>query len=93
MEYMATKLKEEYEKWGLTINLEKNKYVCIGEGKETLKFAGGEEMQACTECTYEYLGTKIDQMGDNITEIKDRITKKIYKCIKLYFVAQKYYKK
>ena len=24
MEYMARKLKEEYEKWGLTINLEKN---------------------------------------------------------------------
>jgi len=23
MEYMARKLKEEYEKWGLTINLEK----------------------------------------------------------------------
>jgi hypothetical protein len=29
MEYMARKLKEEYEKWGLAINLEK-KYVCIG---------------------------------------------------------------
>ena len=24
MEYMARKLKEEYEKWGLKINLEKN---------------------------------------------------------------------
>ena len=24
MEYMARKLREEYEKWGLTINLEKN---------------------------------------------------------------------
>ena len=24
MQYMARKLKEEYEKWGLTINLEKN---------------------------------------------------------------------
>ena len=24
MEYMARKLKEEYEKWGLVINLEKN---------------------------------------------------------------------
>jgi C-terminal processing protease CtpA/Prc len=33
MEYMARKLKEEYEKWGLAINLEKTKYVCIGEGK------------------------------------------------------------
>ena len=59
MEYMARKLKEEYEKWGLAINLEKTKYVCIGEGKETLKFYGGEEIKPCTECTY--LGTKIDQ--------------------------------
>jgi hypothetical protein len=29
MEYMARKLKEKYEKWGLAINLEKKtKYVC-----------------------------------------------------------------
>ena len=27
MEYMARKLKEEYEKWGLAVNLEKTKYV------------------------------------------------------------------
>jgi hypothetical protein len=27
MEFMAHKLKEEYEKWGLTINLEKTKYI------------------------------------------------------------------
>jgi hypothetical protein len=33
MEYMTRKLQEEYEKWGLTINLEKTKYVCMGEGK------------------------------------------------------------
>ena len=26
MEYMVRKLKEEYEKWGLAINLEKSKY-------------------------------------------------------------------
>ena len=43
----------------------------MGEGKETLKFDGGEEMKPYTECTY--LGTKIDQWGDNTTEIKHRI--------------------
>ena len=26
MEFMARKLKDEYEKWGLTMNLEKTKY-------------------------------------------------------------------
>jgi len=31
---MARRLREEYEKLGLGINLEKNKYVCMGEGKE-----------------------------------------------------------
>jgi hypothetical protein len=72
MEYMARKIKEEYEKWGLTINLEKPKYVCMGEGKEILKFDGREEIKPCIECTY--LGTKIDQSGDNTAEIKHRIS-------------------
>ena len=47
------------------------KYVRMGEGKESLKFGGGEEIKQCTECTY--LGTKIDQWGDNTQEIKHRI--------------------
>jgi len=42
---MARKLKEEYEKWGLTINLEKTKYICTGEEKESLKFDSGEEIK------------------------------------------------
>ena len=48
MEYVARKLKEEYEKWGLAINLKKTKYVCMGEGKEILKFDGGEEIKPYT---------------------------------------------
>jgi hypothetical protein len=71
MEYMARKLKEEYEKWGLAINLEKTKHVCVGEGKVILKFDGGEEIKPCTECTY--LGTNIHQLGDNTTEINHGI--------------------
>ena len=35
MGYVARKLKDEYEEWGLTISLEKMKYICIGEGKES----------------------------------------------------------
>jgi hypothetical protein len=27
MEFMARKLKKEYEKWGFTMNLEKTKYI------------------------------------------------------------------
>jgi hypothetical protein len=70
-EYMARKLKEEYEKWGLATNLEKTKYVCMGVGKETLEFDDREEIKPGTECTY--LGTKIDQLRDNTTEIKQII--------------------
>jgi hypothetical protein len=72
VEYIARKLKEEHEKWGLAIHLEKTKYVCIGERKETLKFDSGEEIKPCTECTY--LVTKIDQSEDITTEIKHRIS-------------------
>ena len=38
------------------------------ERKVILKFDSGEEIKPCTECTY--LVTKIDQLGDNKTEIK-----------------------
>ena len=71
MEFMARKLKEEYEKWGLTMNLEKTKYICVGEEKKSLKFDSGEEIKPSMECTY--LGTKIDQSRDNTTGIKHRI--------------------
>jgi DNA-directed RNA polymerase subunit RPC12/RpoP len=47
---------------GLIINSEKTKYVCMGEGKEILKFDGGEEIKPCTECAY--LATKINQSGE-----------------------------
>jgi hypothetical protein len=55
------------KKWGLAINLEKTKYVCMREGKEILKYEGGEEIKPRTECIY--LGTKRDQSGDNTIEI------------------------
>ena len=76
MEYMARKLKEEYEKWGLASHTFRKKKlnICMGEGKEILKFDGGEEIKPCTECTY--LGTKTDQSGHNTTEIKHRISQK-----------------
>jgi hypothetical protein len=75
MEFIARKLKKKYEKWGLTMNLEETKYMCmykcIGEEKESLKFDSEEEIKPSTQCIY--LGTKIDQTGDNRTEIKHRI--------------------
>ena len=55
IEYMARKLKEEYEKWGLYINIEKTKYLCIGEERENITFNNGEELKPSIECT-SYLG-------------------------------------
>jgi hypothetical protein len=55
-------------------HLEKTKYICIEEEKESLKFDSREEIKPSTECTY--LGTKIDQTGDNTTEIKHRINQR-----------------
>jgi hypothetical protein len=48
--------------------------LCIGGEKETLKFDCEEERKPYTECTY--LGTKIDQLGNNTTEIKHRISQR-----------------
>jgi len=42
------------------------------EKERNFKFDSGEEIRPRTECTY--LGTKIDQSGDNTTEIKHRIS-------------------
>ena len=42
MQFIVRKLKE-YEKWGLTMNLERTKYICMGEEKERLKFDSGEK--------------------------------------------------
>jgi hypothetical protein len=47
--FLYIKVKEEYKKWGLAINFEKTKYVHMGEGKEILKYDGGEEIKLCTE--------------------------------------------
>ena len=60
---MARKLKEEYEKWGLYINIEKTKYLCIGEERENIIFNNGEELKPSIGCTY--LGIKLDHSGDN----------------------------
>jgi hypothetical protein len=37
MKYMARKLKEVYEKWGLTINLEKNQICIYGRRERNFK--------------------------------------------------------
>ena len=37
LEYMAKMIKEEYEKWGFSMNNNKTKYLCIGGEETTLQ--------------------------------------------------------
>jgi len=61
LEYMTRNLKETYEKWGLDMNLNKTKYLCIGETQNNLKLDKDNEIEFCQE--YKYLGVIFDTSG------------------------------
>ena len=44
LEYMTRKLKETYEKWGLDMNFNKTKYLCIGGTHNNLKLDKDNEI-------------------------------------------------
>ena len=47
LEYMTRKLKETYEKWGLDMNFNKTKYLCIGGTHNNLKLDKENEIEFC----------------------------------------------
>jgi hypothetical protein len=49
---MTRKLKETYEKWSLDMNLNKTKYLCIGEIHGNLKLDKNNEIESCQEYKY-----------------------------------------
>jgi len=49
LESMSRKLKETYEKWGLGMNLNKTKYLCIGQTHSNLKFDKDSEIEFSQE--------------------------------------------
>jgi hypothetical protein len=59
-EYLCRKLKK-YQNWGLTLNMKKTKYLCVGGPTEDLQLDEGIKVQACEE--YVYLGVKIYKSG------------------------------
>jgi len=73
LEYMTYKLKETYEKWGLDMNLNKTKYLCIGETHINLKLDKDSEIEFCQE--YKYLGVSFDTSGTDGKEIISRVIK------------------
>lgn len=70
MEYRVNKLKEEYEVWGLSMNLSKTEYLCIGGEVVDLN----KEVERITGCqTFNYLGSVIQQDGTCIRDIETKI--------------------
>ena len=55
------------------MNLNKRKYVCIGETQNNLKLDKDSEIQFCQE--YKYLGVIFDTSGTEDKEIRSRVIK------------------
>jgi hypothetical protein len=68
---MTRKLKETCEKWGLDMNLNKTKYLYIGQSHSNLKLDKGSEIASCHE--YKYLGVIFDTSGTDDKEISSRV--------------------
>ncbi|XP_030757829.1 uncharacterized protein LOC115883613 [Sitophilus oryzae] len=61
LEYMTRNLIEEYEKWGLELNIKKTEYMCISGHQQDLRLATGQVIRHCN--SYKYLGIKIFKDG------------------------------
>lgn len=72
MEYMVKKLKEEYELWGLKINLGKTEYMCIGGEVADLDIEEGN-IKGCRAFTY--LGSVLHQDGKCLRDIETKIAR------------------
>lgn len=70
MEYMTRKLIEEYEKWGLEVNIAKTEYLSVGGNQEDLILVNGQRIKNCQ--TYKYLGVNITNDGTLVDAIKNR---------------------
>lgn len=59
LKYMTSKVIEEYNKRGLTVNIEKSKY--YGIEPQNLLLSDGTQISACTE--YKYLGVTFNALS------------------------------
>ncbi|XP_044760299.1 uncharacterized protein LOC123317755 [Coccinella septempunctata] len=72
---------EEYEIWGLKVNIQKTKYLCVGGEASDLTMNDGKIITHCQN--YNYLGVIFDSTGTDNHEIERRITtaKKAISCL------------
>ena len=74
LEYMTRKLIDEFELWGLKLNVKKTKYMAIGDTSRDLKLEDGKGIIRHVN-EYTYLGVRINKVGNHETEINDRINR------------------
>jgi len=67
MKYIEKKLIEEYERWGLTVKIQKKKYLCIESEAENFVIKD-KEVRTCKK--YKYLGTILNQEGTDDQRIR-----------------------
>lgn len=83
LEYMTRKLIEEYSKWGLSMNIDKTEYLCIGTDLNDTDLNLNDNKTIRTSSKYKYLGVLFDKSGKDDLEIKERIMKgrKVISCL------------
>ena len=74
LEYVTRKLIDEYELWGLKLNVKKIKYMAIGDTSRDLQLENGKgTINHVSE--HVYLGLGITKDGNHEPEIYDRINR------------------
>jgi len=87
LEYMTGKLIEEYELWGLELNVKKTKYMSIGDTLRDLQLEEGKGVISHVN-EYTCLGVRITKDGNHEPEINDRIKRtSSYNKAKQHFVG------
>jgi len=75
LEYMTKKLIDEYELWGLKLNIKKKtKYMAIGDTSRYLQLEDGKGITSHVN-EYTYLGVRVTKDGNLEPEINDRINR------------------
>ena len=69
-DYMFRKLKEEYEAWGLTINIGKTEYLKVGDQQEEDPDLHLHKLKKCSQ--FKYLGSIISADGTSKKDIENR---------------------
>ncbi|XP_044766946.1 uncharacterized protein LOC123322925 [Coccinella septempunctata] len=69
-DYMFRKLKEEFEAWGLTINMNKSEYLKVGDQQEEDPDLQIHNLKKCSQL--KYLGSIISKDGTSKKDIENR---------------------